>query len=206
MIFMPTDERHLTHDLTLYRNESENGDAVFHLFPQLSPDGTEAKYTHLGHATSPDLIHWTEHAAIRVSGQPGEWDGSDHTHAHTGDVVELGDTYHYFYGSEDTKARSEGGVTKIGLMTSRDLFHWRKWPRNPVLAPDPRYYEDVTDPTQGHVGGIMDSCLHYDETEGVYFHFFYARVRGGPVHGRSCLGVAKSRDLGTSRILIIPRT
>src|SRR4051812_21468858 len=50
---------------------------TYHLYYQYNPDGTTAGNGSWGHATSPDLIHWTEQpVAIPSDAAEDVWSGS----------------------------------------------------------------------------------------------------------------------------------
>jgi len=50
---------------------------VYHLFFQYNPDGIESANKSWGHATSPDLVHWTQHSTALLPDEHGEiWSGS----------------------------------------------------------------------------------------------------------------------------------
>ncbi|WP_238348245.1 glycoside hydrolase family 32 protein [Ornithinimicrobium pratense] len=130
-------------------------DGVYHLFFQTNPEGVEWGNMSWGHATSPDLLTWTEHdVALRFSEQEAVFSGSvvvDH-----GNTSGLGDgdapplvalyTSHYEVGSPraGTQAQSLAWSTDGGMT-------WRRYPGNPVLC---RQSADFRDPKVfGHPTG-----------------------------------------------------
>lgn len=122
-------------------------DGVYHLFFQTNPEGVDWGNMSWGHATSPDLLAWTEHdVALRFSEQEAVFSGSvvvDH-----GNTSGLGEgeapplvalyTSHYEVGSPraGTQAQSVAWSTDGGMT-------WRRYPGNPVLC---RQSADFRDP------------------------------------------------------------
>jgi beta-fructofuranosidase len=98
----------------------------YHLFYQHNPDGPWHGNIHWGHASSEDLVHWTDHP---ISLAPGP-DGPDRDHCYSGAafVNAEGVPTHIYHGVPDG----------ICLATSTDdlLLEWEKHPANPII-PDP---------------------------------------------------------------------
>src|SRR5690606_34313541 len=92
-----------------------------------------------GHATSPDLVSWTEHADALLPDDPPAYD--DHA-AWTGSIVrEPSGLRRMFYTAVN---RAEGGIAqRISSVVSDDLFIWRREPGRQVLEPDGRWDETV---------------------------------------------------------------
>lgn len=122
-------------------------DGVYHLFFQTNPEGLDWGNMSWGHATSPDLLAWTEHdVALRFSEQEAVFSGSvvvDHDNTSglgEGDAVPLVALYtsHYETGSPraGTQAQSLAWSTDGGMT-------WRRHAGNPVLC---RQSADFRDP------------------------------------------------------------
>ena len=95
----------------------------YHLFYQHNPDGPWHGNIHWGHASSEDLVHWTDHPIALAPG-PG---GPDRMDCYSGAafVNAHGVPTHIYHGVP-------GGIC---LATSTDdmLINWEKHPANPVI-------------------------------------------------------------------------
>ena len=95
----------------------------YHLFYQHNPDGPWHGNIHWGHASSEDLVHWTDHPIALAPG-PG---GPDRMDCYSGAafVNAGGVPTHIYHGVP-------GGIC---LATSTDdmLINWEKHPANPVI-------------------------------------------------------------------------
>jgi len=103
-------------------------DGTTHLFyikaDETLPEGERAKT--LGHATTPDLIHWTFHPDV-IPVVPNTWEESFVWAPH---IVESAGLYFMYYtGVNRFYAQA------IGLAISSDLYEWNKVPTNPVYVP-----------------------------------------------------------------------
>ena len=98
----------------------------YHLFYQHNPDGPWHGNIHWGHASSEDLVHWTDHPIALAPGP----DGPDRLDCYSGAafVNAAGVPTHIYHGVP-------GGIC---LATSTDdmLINWEKHAANPVI-PDP---------------------------------------------------------------------
>ena len=98
----------------------------YHLFYQHNPDGPWHGNIHWGHASSEDLVHWTDHPIALAPG-PG---GPDRLDCYSGAAFVNADGVptHIYHGVP-------GGIC---LATSTDdmLVNWEKHPANPII-PDP---------------------------------------------------------------------
>jgi beta-fructofuranosidase len=166
----------------------------YHLFylqaPRDLPDPEQRHWiATVGHAVSPDLIHWTERPPALTPGQPGSWDDRA---IWTGSVVECEDRYYWFY----TAINQREHVQRIGIATSDDpeLVHWERHPNNPLVEADPRWYEKVS-PGGEQWEACRDPWVIADPSDGSWWMFFTARANSGPSDGRGVVGCARSRDL-----------
>ena len=103
-------------------------DGEFHLFYQYNPDGAydNARRMHWGHASSKDLVHWTD-LPIALAPSPG---GPDRTGCYSGDPIDWDGVPALFY---------YGHPEGICIATSSDrLLTWQKHPGNPVIAHPPQ--------------------------------------------------------------------
>ena len=100
----------------------------YHLFYQKNPDGAYWGNIHWGHASSEDLVHWTDHP-IALAPTPG---GPDRAHCFSGAAFVNRDGLPMFI--------YHGVPDGICLATSRGddmLLEWEKHPANPII-PNPR--------------------------------------------------------------------
>src|SRR5262245_47998738 len=79
-------------------------DGVTHAFHLMTPRarGADTERLPLGHATSSDLLHWTEEPAILPPGRPGGPDDMQHW---TGDAIEHDGEVFLFYTGRSTRER-----------------------------------------------------------------------------------------------------
>ena len=95
----------------------------YHLFYQHNPDGPWHGNIHWGHASSEDLVHWTDHPIALAPGR----DGPDRMDCYSGAA---------FVNAEGVPTHIYHGVPGgICLATSTDdmLINWEKHPANPVI-------------------------------------------------------------------------
>ena len=100
---------------------------TYHLFYQYNPEGAFHHRIQWGHATSTDLVHWTDQpVALEPSGGPdadGCWSGV---------LVNDGGTPTLVYSGR--LGEKELPCVAVG---SADLLSWSKIPQNPVIAAPP---------------------------------------------------------------------
>lgn len=145
----------------------------------------------IGHAVSPDLVHWTRVADALVHGDAPDFD-DDATW--TGSVVRADDgTWMMFYTGMHLVGDGSN-VQKIGVAGSADLFTWTKSPHNPVLHIDPRWYETLAE-TQWRDETWRDPWVFRDPSGDGWHMLITARSREGGVRERGVVGHAVSDDL-----------
>ncbi|MHC4479315.1 MAG: glycoside hydrolase family protein [Planctomycetota bacterium] len=106
----------------------------------------------IGHATSRDLLTWTELPtalfrtdAAKVGGSENAYDDGT---LFTGCAVKHEGVYYLFYAG-NTRRRVQGqrrGMQTICLATSIDGIHYTRHPRNPLFMPDPNRYYTYPEP------------------------------------------------------------
>lgn len=168
----------------------------FHLFYLHAPrtlgnPDLRHRNARIGHATSLDLVSWTDHGEVLGPGPAG---GFDATATWTGCVVRGPDTWYLFYtGSRFLDAVSNANVETIGVATSSDLQTWTKHPV-PILSADPRWYETLGTSTWPEEAW-RDPWV-YRDADGERWHMLLtARATRGPDAGRGVIGHAISTDL-----------
>jgi len=143
----------------------------------------------VGHAVSPDLVHWQLLPDALTPGAPGTWDDQA---IWTGSIVERAGLYYFFYTG---LSRGESGhVQRIGIATSPDLVHWTRHPGNPLLEADPRWYEKLGSDCW-HEEACRDPFVFYAPHDDLYYMFYCARANSGPCGRRGVVGCARSRNL-----------
>jgi len=93
----------------------------------------------IGHATSTDGIHWTEQPPVIGRGEPGSWDDAA---IYTGSAIEVAGKYYMLY----IGLTNADHLQRVGLLTSDDMFRWERFAGDPVIEPDPRWYENPQAP------------------------------------------------------------
>lgn len=127
---------------------------VHHLFFQHNPDELVMKNMVWGHASSTDLITWTEHPVALRPGAPGSYDGDG---CWSGCAVDTGDGVAIVYSGNN------GGVQLPCVATALDdeLITWQKSPANPVIGTRPPIagIEEMRDHTVRRAGGRWRQVL-----------------------------------------------
>ena len=158
-------------------------DDLFHLFHIRGerwtwPSGYQE--IDLGHAISEDLRHWTPMKPVVPAGPRGEW---DEVGVWAPDVIEADGTFHLYYTGSDAKRNQQ-----IGLATSTDLFHWTKYPDNPIVTPG-----EWSDRLRGQASAGRDGMVFHDGRRACYLMYYTATL----ADGRPCIALARSADLLT---------
>ncbi len=164
---------------------------VFYLQASRSLSDPEQRHWNvsIGHAVSQDLRAWQVMPdALAPSATPA-WD--DFT-TWTGSILEHEGVWHMFYTGSSRAER--GLVQRVGLATSTDLVHWEKYPGNPVLEADPRWYE-LLDLNSWFDQAWRDPWVYRHPTTGEFCALITARARSGPADGRAVIAQARSSDL-----------
>ncbi len=165
----------------------EEADGLMHMYYlQIRPDKTEAREDAgdwLGHATSTDLIHWTEQPYALGPGPAGTL---DELQPWTGCAVwHEGKMYLYYTMRVVPEQR-------IGLAISEDGgYTFERYKGNPVIVPDDRWYIGSRD-----VIGCIDCRDMCIVREGDWWiGYFAARTKGPSPSATACIGCARSKDL-----------
>lgn len=169
----------------------------FHLFYLTAPKSLgdpERRHFHssAGHAVSRDLRSWTR---LPNALEPSAY-GPDDAAIWTGSVVRSDEaTWHLFY--TGLAHRGPGYVQRICRAMSEDLVHWQRDDGNPILAPDPRWYDDL--PNRDITGEDCRDPWVFRDPEGAGWHMlFTARAAGtADVRDLGVVGHATSTDLVT---------
>jgi len=171
--------------------------AVFHLYYLHAPKALgdphlRHRNARIGHATSADLVHWTDHGRIFDAGAPGSFDGSA---TWTGSVVRGPDgLWRMFYtGSRFLSPDSHANVETVGLATSADLHSWNKQP-GPVCVADDRFYEALGTSSWPEEAW-RDPWVFWQQADQHWHMLITARGKDGAEPDRGVMGHAVSTDL-----------
>lgn len=159
MIFRPSEPYRLW-DTWLFEDNGK-----FHLFYLRGVKGEG--FPTIGHAVSDDLINWKDLESIASGGDTGSWDAGG---TKTGTTVKKGDTYYLFYGGGPAPELNQ----RVGIMTSSDLIHWKKYPGNPVFESSGPYYLSKAMPVWDIVTW-RDPCIFWNPEKKEYDCFITGR-------------------------------
>jgi beta-fructofuranosidase len=155
----------------------------------------------IGHATSADLVTWSDLGPVIGPRRAGD---ADATAAWTGSVVkDHRDRWRMFYtGSRFLHADRNTNVESILSASSTDLHQWTTSPAS--IAPiDARWYEVLGDGTW-HEQAWRDPWVMPDPNGSGWHMLITARARSGPSadpRDRGVIGHAQSDDLVNWRVL-----
>jgi hypothetical protein len=152
----------------------------------------------IGHATSPDLIHWTHLVPALRIGSPHALDGG---HIIAPSVIERNGLYYMFYGGRQGDVGNAAGEHFL-LATSSDLVHWKRYPTSPIMRPDTSwacYYPPGYNGGSGGPISARDPHIIADPKYG-YIFYYVAKLRGDTIRHSldeefSCVAAATSPDL-----------
>jgi len=167
--------------------------ANYHIFYLQAPHsiGDESLrhwHTSIGHAVSQDLIHWRVLPdALAPSAEAAQWDNYT---TWTGSIIQYDGTWYMFYTGSNRE--EDGKYQRIGLATSKDLIDWQKYAYNPIIEPDPRWYENY-DPKIWFDQTWRDPWIF--EHESTYHAYITGRAKNGEKNGRGVIAHAISSNL-----------
>jgi len=154
---------------------------TFHLFHIAGTPGVSCclpgNEVWFGHAFTNNFQHWeTLEPCLYISA--GQWDGG---HVFAPFVIEKDGMYLMFY----TGCRIDN-TQRIGVAISRDLIHWEKYDKNPVITPE--NYDWAFCPTTGGASCRDPHVCKYGDD----FSLYYTAVTN---QGKACVARASSEDL-----------
>ncbi len=159
-------------------------DGQWHLFFSQPPVGAweyvERARVSTAYLRSDDGVHWEIMPDAYGPGEHGDCDGDG---IWTGSVIEHEGVFHFFYTGYNRESASPQSICKTA---SIELSHWEKSAANPLITPDPRWYETVD---------WRDPYVYRDEQAGCFKMLISARLKDGPQFRRGCVAVATSYDL-----------
>jgi len=159
---------------------------LFHLFHLVLPN-----HDYIAHAVSPDGMNWARTRNAIFTGEPGTWDDDMLWTMHVSHNPER-KLYEMFYTGLH---RAENGYfQRIGRAVSRDLVAWRKEnEKNLPLLPTGSHYEG---PGYSERGWVSFRDPYLWRSAGQEWLLLCARVIGGPVSRRGCVGLVRRAEEG----------
>ena len=151
----------------------------------LSDWSRRAGWQHVGHATSTDLVHWTDHGPALVAVR-GTW--NDDSIA-TGSIARAEGRWYMVF-------TAVGRALGVGLAVSDDLMTWEKVGEGPVIPFD-RAYEGLWQGRPLVWRGCADPYLYPEPIDGWWHLVLNAQAVGAPLEQSGCLATMRSRDLLT---------
>jgi beta-fructofuranosidase len=160
---------------------------------EIFPHGDELHLFHLTlpnhdvvqHVVSTDGLTWRPLPDALRTGDQGDCDDDQ---IWTMSVSEHEGVFHMLY---TALSRAEDGrVQRTGHAVSNDLITWHKDSRNPVMEPDPRWYE--TDPSRTNMVSWRDPKPVF--ADGVWHVAVNARENHGPMLRRGAVGYFTTKD------------
>jgi hypothetical protein len=163
---------------------------LFHIF-YMRRDGTkpaDGGFVDLGHATSPDLVHWTQQPPV-LPVRPDHWDNREIWAPH---VIQRDGLFYLFYTGVTNAPPAENLHQQIGLAISSDLYNWTRL-EQPVFgcAEAPWTYCDPTTPT----GGEFRDPFVMPEPWTVDSYLLYYVAREDADRTQFLIGAGRSDDL-----------
>lgn len=163
-------------------------EGVYHAFYLQSPKcvGDRAKrfeYQHVGHASSRDLLHWTDHGPVVIALRD-TW--NDFSIA-TGSVA-------FYNGKWWMLFTGHGRVPGIGLAQSDDLMQWHRVGDGPVV-PLGKSFEGTWKGERLTWRGVADPYVYPEPVDGWYYLVLNSQVEGVPVEVSGCLTTMRSQDM-----------
>lgn len=129
-------------------------DGRYHACYQFSPFFPEQRLVFWGHASSTDLLHWTDHGPALA---PDAW--YDRTGVYSGGALVRGSSV-WFYYTGNVRLDDGGREAFQCLATSDDLVHFSKSETNPLIPAQPAgYTAHFRDPQVWREGDRYRMCL-----------------------------------------------
>ncbi|MFT4145030.1 MAG: hypothetical protein QM644_11300 [Mobilitalea sp.] len=144
----------------------------------------------LGHAVSYNLLDWKELPSAITPEPVGET--GDLTNW-TGSTLEHEGKYYMFYTIRSSA--SDGKHQYIGLATSEDMNQWEKYSGNPILSPDPRWYNTLQNTSINNIMDCRDLMVVKHDLRPGYYGVFATRIPTEELPEGAVFAGAYSEDL-----------
>jgi beta-fructofuranosidase len=178
---------------------------LFHIFHLQAPRKTSnANERHflasVGHATSRDLINWSEVGTALEKSPAGAWDD---VATWTGSVIQDPKSKKYFMFYTGVHKSGNGYVQSIGVAISNDLNTWQKYGSAPILVADPDLYQCQENGDENT--DFRDPWVFFDERDNFWHMLITASSKSDPnIMTRGVVGHATSEDLLHWKVLPSP--
>jgi len=156
---------------------------VYHLFylkAPLEPKRHGADFSCYEHISTTDFLQWKEHPVVI---EPKD-NSPDAMGCWTGSIIEKDGLFYLFYTGHNGRHPTEPQT--VCVATSRDLDHWEKGERNPILLPNPRIY---------NIKHWRDPFVFWSEEEHCYLMSLTTVLKKGCHWKGGALVVCRSNDL-----------
>ena len=169
---------------------------TYHLFYLKAPRALEdptlrhARAT-IGHATSTDLVGWTDRGTTLAPSA----DGWDDLALWTGSTVRADDgSWRMFYTALNTARGHVLRDQRIGVVDSGDLHTWTRATDRPLVTADPRWYRTLDE--DGSASETWRDPFVFRDPDGDGWHMLVtARLRDADRYDDGALAHAQSQDL-----------
>jgi hypothetical protein len=177
---------------TWYCKKKDTDEVHAFYLQQRRPDSTrsEAEGDSLGHAVSRNLLDWEELPTALDVEKPGSM--GDMTNW-TGSTIEHEGRYYMFYTIRSSADR--GKKQLLGVAVSEDMMNWMRYEGNPVITPDPRWYNTVDNPSLNDLVDCRDLMVVKHDTRMGYFGVYATRIPTEELPEGSVFAGAYSEDL-----------
>jgi beta-fructofuranosidase len=166
---------------------------LYHLRAPRSLGSPDLRHTAavIGHASSSDLLTWTDHGTA-LAPDPDGWDDLA---LWTGSVVRGDDgRWRMFYTAINTRHGHVLRDQRVGLAESDDLTHWRRALDRPVVEVDTRWYKSLPE-DPGASETWRDPFVFRDPGGDGWRMLVTARAKDAAANDDGVLAEARSADL-----------
>ncbi len=163
----------MLHDMPCLRKIDGKYWMVYHSYPGVGYEEGPAEIG-LAYTEDEELMHWTPLERPIISWRDGDdWEKGG---LYKACIVQSDHTWYMFYNAKNTEKR---WIEQTGMAVSKDLFHWQRSSRNPILKV-----------TKGGWDGrfVSDPCIVKDGAQWLNFYFGYD-------YGHAQEGLAVSENL-----------
>lgn len=132
---------------------------------------TEEEANALGHAVSENLLDWKELPPVLPPEEKGK---RGDLRSWTGSTIEYDGKYYMFYTIRSSDSNSR--VQELGFAVSSDMMQWEKCENNPIITPDPRWYNTEENPAANGLVDCRDLMVVKHPERPGHFGVFATRI------------------------------